>query len=85
MGALLALAGLLHVALTLKIAAFNIRTFGETKMSNATLSNYIVQVGPGRLVSEESWGWMWVNRPWEHWAGRQSGGWPQMGSVESLR
>ncbi|VFV20835.1 deoxyribonuclease-1 precursor [Lynx pardinus] len=44
MGALLALAGLLHVALTLKIAAFNIRTFGETKMSNATLSNYIVQI-----------------------------------------
>ena len=77
MGVLLALAGLLHVALTLKIAAFNIRTFGET--------NYIAQVGPGRLVSEESWGWMWVNRPWEHWAGRQSGGWPQMGSVESLR
>lgn len=44
MGVLLALAGLLHVALTLKIAAFNIRTFGETKMSNATLSNYIVQI-----------------------------------------
>lgn len=44
MGALLALAGLLHVALTLKIAAFNIRTFGETKMSNTTLSNYIVQI-----------------------------------------
>ncbi|XP_014932019.1 deoxyribonuclease-1 isoform X1 [Acinonyx jubatus] len=44
MGALLALAGLLHVARTLKIAAFNIRTFGETKMSNATLSNYIVQI-----------------------------------------
>ncbi|XP_045317401.1 deoxyribonuclease-1 [Leopardus geoffroyi] len=44
MGALLALAGLLHVALTLKIAAFNIRTFGETKMSNATLSNYIVKI-----------------------------------------
>ncbi|XP_040315122.1 deoxyribonuclease-1 isoform X1 [Herpailurus yagouaroundi] len=44
MGALLTLAGLLHVTLTLKIAAFNIRTFGETKMSNATLSNYIVQI-----------------------------------------
>ncbi|XP_040491355.1 deoxyribonuclease-1 isoform X4 [Ursus maritimus] len=44
MGALLALAGLLHVALSLKIAAFNIRTFGETKMSNATLSHYIVQI-----------------------------------------
>lgn len=44
MGALLALAGLLQVALSLKIAAFNIRTFGETKMSNATLSHYIVQI-----------------------------------------
>jgi len=43
MGALLTLAGLLQVALSLKIAAFNIRTFGETKMSNATLSHYIVQ------------------------------------------
>ncbi|XP_034878003.1 deoxyribonuclease-1 isoform X3 [Mirounga angustirostris] len=44
MGALLTLAGLLRVALFLKIAAFNIRTFGETKMSNATLSHYIVQI-----------------------------------------
>ncbi|XP_037363602.1 deoxyribonuclease-1 isoform X3 [Talpa occidentalis] len=43
-GALLALAGLLHVALSLKIAAFNIRTFGETKMSNATLATYIVRI-----------------------------------------
>lgn len=41
---LLALAGLLQVAVTLKIAAFNIRSFGETKMSNATLSSYIVQI-----------------------------------------
>lgn len=55
MGALLALAGLLHVALSLKIAAFNIRTFGETKMSNATLSHYIVQVSPGWSVPEEPW------------------------------
>ncbi|XP_008069311.1 deoxyribonuclease-1 [Carlito syrichta] len=44
LGALLALASLLQVALSLKIAAFNIRTFGETKMSNATLSSYIVQI-----------------------------------------
>ncbi|XP_070086659.1 deoxyribonuclease-1 isoform X1 [Equus caballus] len=43
-GALLALAGLLQVALSLRIAAFNIRTFGETKMSNDTLSNYIVRI-----------------------------------------
>ncbi|KAF5918456.1 deoxyribonuclease-1 [Diceros bicornis minor] len=44
MGGLLTLAGLLQVALSLKIAAFNIQTFGENKMSNATLSNYIVQI-----------------------------------------
>ncbi|KAM5198819.1 deoxyribonuclease-1 isoform 1-T6 [Hipposideros larvatus] len=44
MGVLLALAGVLHVALALRIAAFNIQTFGETKMSNATLSDYIVQI-----------------------------------------
>lgn len=56
MGALLALAGLLQVALSLKIAAFNIRTFGETKMSNATLSHYIVQVSPGRPVPKEPQG-----------------------------
>lgn len=46
-GALLSLASLLQVALALRIAAFNIRTFGEAKMSNATLSNYIVQVTSG--------------------------------------
>ncbi|XP_045398401.1 deoxyribonuclease-1 isoform X2 [Lemur catta] len=44
LGELLALASLLQVAPTLRIAAFNIQTFGETKMSNATLSNYIVQI-----------------------------------------
>ncbi|TKC51418.1 deoxyribonuclease-1 [Monodon monoceros] len=44
MGVLLTLAGLLQQALSLRIAAFNIQTFGETKMSNATLSNYIVQI-----------------------------------------
>ncbi|XP_037669501.1 deoxyribonuclease-1 [Choloepus didactylus] len=43
-GVLLALAGLLQAALCLRIAAFNIQTFGETKMSNATLSTYIVQI-----------------------------------------
>lgn len=48
MGVLLTLTGVLHAVLALRIAAFNIRTFGETKMSNATLSNYIVQVGPGQ-------------------------------------
>ncbi|XP_064218469.1 deoxyribonuclease-1 isoform X6 [Aotus nancymaae] len=43
-GALLALATLLEEAVSLKIAAFNIQTFGETKMSNATLVSYIVQI-----------------------------------------
>ncbi|XP_049758852.1 deoxyribonuclease-1 isoform X1 [Elephas maximus indicus] len=41
---LLAVASVLQVALSLRIAAFNIQTFGETKMSNATLSHYIVQI-----------------------------------------
>lgn len=53
MGVLLSLAGVLHMALPLRIAAFNIRTFGETKISNATLSNYIVQVGPGQPVPKK--------------------------------
>lgn len=35
---------LLQLAGTLRIAAFNIRTFGETKMSNATLSVYFVKI-----------------------------------------
>ena len=71
MGALLALAGLLQLALSLRIAAFNIRTFGETKMSNATLSNYIVWVNPGWPVPRE----LRVgrsNRPWGLWASGQS-------------
>ncbi|KAM5131045.1 deoxyribonuclease-1 isoform 4-T14 [Callospermophilus lateralis] len=41
---LLALASLQLVVTSLRIAAFNIRSFGETKMSNATLSSYIVQI-----------------------------------------
>lgn len=44
MGILLTLANLLQLAVTLRIAAFNIRTFGETKMSNATISSYIVKI-----------------------------------------
>ncbi|KAF6123970.1 deoxyribonuclease 1 [Phyllostomus discolor] len=43
-GVLLTLAGVLHTALPLRVAAFNIQSFGETKMSNATLSSYIVQI-----------------------------------------
>lgn len=53
MGVLFTLAGLQQVAVSLKIAAFNIQTFGETKMSNATLSNYIVQVSPEWPVPED--------------------------------
>lgn len=52
-GVLLTLAGVLHTALSLRIAAFNIRSFGETKMSNATLSNYIAQVGPSQPAPKE--------------------------------
>lgn len=44
MGTLLTLANLLQLAGTLKIAAFNIRSFGETKVSNATISSYIVRI-----------------------------------------
>ncbi|XP_074136091.1 deoxyribonuclease-1 [Sminthopsis crassicaudata] len=41
---LLFLAYLLQVVLCLRIASFNIRTFGETKMSNNTISDYIVMI-----------------------------------------
>ncbi|XP_051823692.1 deoxyribonuclease-1 [Antechinus flavipes] len=41
---LLSLAYLLQVVLCLKIASFNIRSFGETKMSNNTISHYIVMI-----------------------------------------
>uniref|UniRef100_A0A8C8T942 Deoxyribonuclease n=1 Tax=Peromyscus maniculatus bairdii TaxID=230844 RepID=A0A8C8T942_PERMB len=44
MGVLFTLVSLLELAVTLRIAAFNIRTFGETKMSNATISSYIVKI-----------------------------------------
>ncbi|CAO2641983.1 Dnase1 [Lemmus lemmus] len=43
-GVLFALLSLLQLAVTLKIAAFNIRSFGDTKMSNATISSYIVDI-----------------------------------------
>lgn len=52
MGILLTLVNLLQLAATLRIAAFNIRTFGDTKMSNATLSSYIVKVSSGWAKSE---------------------------------
>ncbi|NXN12627.1 DNAS1 protein, partial [Indicator maculatus] len=41
---LLAAALLLHVATTLKISAFNIKTFGDTKVSNQTIANIIVSI-----------------------------------------
>lgn len=47
MAILFTMASLLQLAVTLKIAAFNIRTFGETKMSNGTLVSYIVKVSLG--------------------------------------
>nr|XP_025963546.1 deoxyribonuclease-1-like [Dromaius novaehollandiae] len=42
--ALLAAALLLHVAATLKIGAFNIKTFGDSKMSNKTIADIIVAI-----------------------------------------
>ncbi|XP_041532542.1 deoxyribonuclease-1 [Microtus oregoni] len=44
MGVLFTLLSLLQLAVTLNIAAFNIRSFGNTKMSNATISGYIVEI-----------------------------------------
>ncbi|XP_014164220.1 deoxyribonuclease-1-like [Geospiza fortis] len=41
---LLVAALLLHVATSLKIGAFNIRAFGDTKMANQTIANIIVSI-----------------------------------------
>ncbi|NXC44291.1 DNAS1 protein, partial [Penelope pileata] len=41
---LLAAALLLHVAATLRISAFNIRVFGDSKMSNQTIADFIVSI-----------------------------------------
>ncbi|XP_074408802.1 deoxyribonuclease-1 [Zonotrichia albicollis] len=41
---LLVAALLLHVATSLKIGAFNIRAFGDTKMANQTVANIIVSI-----------------------------------------
>ncbi|XP_027715501.1 deoxyribonuclease-1 [Vombatus ursinus] len=41
---LLSLAYLLQVVLCLRIASFNIKSFGETKMSNNTISDYTVTI-----------------------------------------
>ncbi|NXP05676.1 DNAS1 protein, partial [Thinocorus orbignyianus] len=44
---LLVAALLLHVTISLKISAFNIRTFGDSKMSNQTIANIIVSILSG--------------------------------------
>ncbi|NXS97387.1 DNAS1 protein, partial [Jacana jacana] len=44
---LLVAALLLHVAFTLKISAFNIKAFGDSKMSNQTIANIIVSILSG--------------------------------------
>ncbi|NWX19216.1 DNAS1 protein, partial [Aegotheles bennettii] len=44
---LLVAALLLHVAITLKISAFNIRVFGDSKMSNQTIADIIVSILSG--------------------------------------
>ncbi|NXN37963.1 DNAS1 protein, partial [Rhinoptilus africanus] len=44
---LLVTALLLHVAVTLKISAFNIKAFGDSKMSNKTIANIIVSILSG--------------------------------------
>ncbi|NXE06876.1 DNAS1 protein, partial [Lophotis ruficrista] len=44
---LLVAALLLHVAATLKISAFNIRVFGDSKMSNQTVADIIVSILSG--------------------------------------
>ncbi|NWT03824.1 DNAS1 protein, partial [Mionectes macconnelli] len=41
---LLAAALLLHVATALKVGAFNIKAFGDAKMSNQTVANIIVSI-----------------------------------------
>uniref|UniRef100_A0A8C6ZGU6 Deoxyribonuclease n=1 Tax=Nothoprocta perdicaria TaxID=30464 RepID=A0A8C6ZGU6_NOTPE len=50
---LLAAALLLHVAATLKIGAFNIRTFGDSKMSNKTVADIIVAVSYDLMLVQE--------------------------------
>lgn len=44
---LLVAALLLHVVTMLKISAFNIKTFGDSKMSNQTIADIIVSVSAG--------------------------------------
>lgn len=73
LGALLALVGMLQVTLSLKIAAFNIRTFGDSKMSNTTVSSYIVQVrhlfvtrGAREPQQTCLWGLAAVTNPTQH-------------------
>uniref|UniRef100_A0A8B9FEX9 Deoxyribonuclease n=1 Tax=Amazona collaria TaxID=241587 RepID=A0A8B9FEX9_9PSIT len=54
---LLVSALLLRMATMLKISAFNIKTFGDSKMSNQTIADIIVSVSPGgrRAVLAALW------------------------------
>lgn len=45
--ALLSLASLLHAATALRISAFNIKSFGDSKLSNETVAGIIVKVSAG--------------------------------------
>lgn len=48
---LLGVAHLLGVTLSLRLSAFNIQTFGDSKLSNETIASLIVKVGsPGHLA-----------------------------------
>lgn len=50
--ALLGLASLLQLTLSLRIGAFNIRAFGDKKLSNQTISSSIVRVSPSDCTGE---------------------------------
>uniref|UniRef100_A0A674IVS7 Uncharacterized protein n=1 Tax=Terrapene triunguis TaxID=2587831 RepID=A0A674IVS7_9SAUR len=58
--ALLSLAYLMRTAATLRICAFNIRTFGDSKLSNETIAGIIVNVSAGGLgrgpTYQQFWG-----------------------------
>lgn len=50
--ALLGVASLLQLTLSLRIGAFNIRAFGDKKLSNQTISSSIVRVSPSDCTGE---------------------------------
>lgn len=54
--ALLGVASLLQLTLSLRIGAFNIRAFGDKKLSNQTISSFIVRVScPGCTGETPIW------------------------------